>query len=489
MSLTTDIATGVKWSSLSQVGRQVFQWGTSILLARLLLPEDFGLVGMAMVVVGFASLFVDLGTQSAIVREKDVTDTLLDSVFWLNAVLGILVAVAMFLAAEPVARFFGRDELVSIVKILAVISLMSSLQAVHRALLTRKMDFKSLARVEIYSVVAGAAVAISLALGGYGVWSLVWQFIVQTFLSFVGFWWVSRWRPRMVFSLGEIRRIWSYSINLTGFSIFNYVTRNADNLLIGKFIGAVELGYYSIAYRFLLYPVQNISRVVSRVLMPALSRVQDDNERFGEVYLKTVRYIAFITFPVMVGLFAVADPMVRTLLGEKWLPAVILIMILAPVGLSQSIGATVGSIYQAKGRTDWMFRWGVAVGIYMVLAYSIGLKWGIAGVATAYLLAVYSIIYFNYAIPFSLIKLPVRRLFATLFPALFCSLVMLVVVVGTRRFLFSDMAPGVQLAALVAVGFAVYPLVSYLFNRRVIIGMIEEMKRQFGKGKAKGVSN
>lgn len=480
MSLSRSIATGVKWSSVSQGGRQLFQWTTNIILARLLVPEDFGLAGMAMVVVGFSALFVDLGTQSAIIREKEMSEDLLDSVFWFNAALGLLVAVAMFVAAEPVAQFFDRDELVSIVKVLAVVSLMSSLQAVHRALLTRKMDFKSLARVEVCSVVAGAAMAISMAFGGYGVWSLVWQFIVQTAFSFIGFWWVSTWRPRMIFSLKEIRRVWSYSMNLTGFLIFNYVIRNADNLLIGKFIGAVELGYYGIAYRFLLYPVQNISNVVSRVLMPALSKVQDDNERFGDVYLKTVRYVAFITFPVMVGLFAVADPMVRSLLGEKWRPVVLLIMILAPVGLTQSIGATVGTIYQAKGRTDWQFRWGVGAGTFLVLAYVVGLKWGIIGVAVSYLVASCLLLYPNFAIPFSIIKLPLNRLVLAVFPALVCSLIMLAVVAGARRFLFFEMPFGVQLAALVVTGVVVYPLASYLFNRRVVIGIVSEIQRQFG---------
>lgn len=169
---------------------------------------------------------------------------------------------------------------------------------------------------------------------------------------------------------------------------------------------APDLCYYTLAYRILLFPIQNISGVISRVMFPIYSRFQEDNKRFVEAYFKVAKIIAFISFPLMMGVMALAKPLVLTFLGPKWEPVILLIMILAPVGLVQSIGTTTCSIYQAKGRTDWMFRWGVAAGIVVVAAFSIGIKWGIVGVAVAYAIASILILgYPNFAIPFRLINL------------------------------------------------------------------------------------
>ncbi len=150
-----------------------------------------------------------------------------------------------------------------------------------------------------------------------------------------------------------------FSLNLSGFGIVNYASRNADNLIIGRVLGSIQLGYYQMAYNLMLAPIQNISSVISQVAYPAFSRIQDDNERFRSAYVRSCALIALVTFPVMAGLAVIADPLVRVILGSKWIGAIRIFEILAPVGLLQSVQTTVGQIYTAKARTDWMFRWGL----------------------------------------------------------------------------------------------------------------------------------
>jgi PST family polysaccharide transporter len=245
------------------------------------------------------------------------------------------------------------------------------------------------------------------------------------------------------------------------------VARNADYLLIGRFLGAQELGYYTLAYRILLFPIQNISAVVGRVMYPVLSTMQNDNDRFSSAYLRVVGGVAFISFPLMTGVFFLAKPFVLTLFGEEWEPVILLIMILAPVGLIQSIGATVGAIYQAKGRTDWMFRWGIGSGMITLAAFISGLPWGVTGVATAYAISSFILFYPGFLIPFRLINLKFIRLLMAVKPALLGSGLMLAVLVIAGAWVpyLLPNSPVAILLLIAIIGVAVYTAFSWTANR------------------------
>jgi PST family polysaccharide transporter len=186
----------------------------------------------------------------------------------------------------------------------------------------------------------------------------------------------------------------------------NYFSRNADNAIVARFLGDVPLGHYQMAYNLMLYPIQNISSVVAQVLLPALSRIKHDNDRFQSAYVRSCALIGLITFPVIAGLGVVADPFVRALLGDQWIPAIVVFQILAPVGMVQSVQTTVGQIYVAKGRTDWMFRWGLFGCAVLVPAFLVGIPYGVVGVATAYCIAYLVLMAIpGFVIPFRLINL------------------------------------------------------------------------------------
>jgi PST family polysaccharide transporter len=278
---------------------------------------------------------------------------------------------------------------------------------------------------------------------------------------------------------GELRTVSSFSLNLTGYNIFNFFARNADYLLIGRFLGATQLGLYTLAYRIMLYPVQRLTVVVNRVLFPVYSQLQQDPERFRRAYLKTIGMIAAIAFPAMMGLWVVAEPMVHVVFGSKWQGAVPVLQILVPIGLMQSVGATVGPVYQAKGRTDLLFRWGLASGILVVAAFVIGLRWGIVGVAFAYLVCNFICLVPNLYIPLRLISLPLSRLAAVVSRPLLGSVLMAGGLVGVRA-LLPHMSHSFALQFLVPLGIVAYIGISLVLNREQVRQALDMLRVRSG---------
>ena len=464
-TLKNQTVSSVKWSALSQAGRQGTQLLTTVILARLLAPSDFGLLGMAMVVIAFIEIFKDLGTTAALIQKKELSEALLSSIFWVNVGFGILAMVVLFFGAPLGGLFYREPGVVAILRVLSLSFFISSLSILQQALLQRSLDFQALAKVEISAVVCGAVVGIGLAWYGAGVWSLVFQSLTTVSVTTIFLWLSSSWRPQWIFHWQEVKSVSSFSSNLVGFNIFNYFSRNADYLLIGRYLGAQNLGYYTLAYRILLFPLQNISAVIGRVMFPVYSSIQDDNRRFSSIYLKIAVTIALITFPMMFGVLALAKPFILVVFGAKWQPTILLIMIFAPIGLAQSIITTVGAIYQSKSRTDWLFRWGIGSGVFVVIAFVIGLQWGIVGVAVAYAIASVSLFYPNFAIPFRLIDLKFMKLIQALYKPFINSLIMFLAIMLLKYFLPNELSNQLVLGLSVGMGIMVYAFMSWLISR------------------------
>jgi len=466
MSLKKQATSGIKWSTVSQIGRQVMQFATTAILGRLLSPDDFGLLGMATIVIGFVGLFKDLGTSAAVIQKKDLSESLVHSIFWINVAFGLLGTIILFVISPLLAKFYEEPRIAPVLMVLSFTFFISSISILQNALLQKKIAFNKLANIELFAVFNGSAIGIISALLGFGVWSLVYQMLIETTVTTILLLITNSWRPKLVFSWNEVRQIGRYSLNLTGFNIFNYFARNADYLLIGKFLGSESLGYYTLAYRLMLYPLQSISAVLGKVMFPAFSQVQNDNARFSRAYLKVVATIALVSFPMMVCLWAITEPFILTLFGSQWQPVILVLMILVPVGMVQSIATTVGTIYISKGRTDWMLRWGVGSGTLITLAIMIGLQWGIVGVATAYATASFLLTYPSFAIPFRLIDLRVSDLIAVLWRPFLASLLMFGVLMSLKILILpTSLASASILGILVPTGLITYLLASWFINR------------------------
>jgi len=469
MTLKTSAISGIKWSSISHFGRRGLSLVTNVILARLLAPADFGLVAMAAVIIGFIELFKDLGTASAVIQRKDMSEALLASIFWLNAGFGLLATIVVYLLSPLAGAFYREPQVVPIMQALSVSLLLSGLSNLQNSLLERALEFEKLARIEIGTALFATIVGVTAAFLGLGAWSLVYQMLVGNLTATIFLWRASRWRLSGRFRWAEIRGVMGFSLNLTGFSIFNYFARNADKFLIGRFLGSQDLGLYDLAYRLMQYPMQGISAVIGRVMFPLFSRIQDDDRQFGYVYLKVVSAIAFIAFPLMLGLMAVASPFVLTLFGAAWAPVIPLLLILAPLGAVQSVGTTVCVIFVAKGRTDWLVWWGVGACILIVLSFVVGLAWGILGVTASYAMTSLLLSYPSFAIPFRLIKLRMRELGRVLWRPALCSLIMFAIVAGAAYLAPSDTRGWIMLSTLVPLGGAVYLACSWLMNRALLL--------------------
>jgi O-antigen/teichoic acid export membrane protein len=457
-TLTARTVSGAAWSAIGRTGQQVVSLVGTAILARLLTPEHYGLVGMASLVTGFILIFRDLGTSAAIIQRPELSDEFVASLFWVNMLFGLAALLAGVLLAPWIAAFYHTPALTPVMSVLSFAFLLSSFGIVPSGLLSRQLAFRKIAFVEIACAAAGMGVAVTMAFRGYGVWSLVVANLTNTTLESALFLSLCSWRPRFLFRLEEVRRIYSFSGNLVGFQTVNFFARHADDILIGRYLGASSLGYYRLAYTLMLYPVQRVTGVLARVLFPALAQVQHDHERFRNAYVRTCVAIGAITFPMMLGLMAVAGPFVEVFFGPRWTPVAGLLTILSLVGLVQSIGSTVGLIYMAKGRTALMFRVGMVMSVILVASFLVGLRWGINGVAAAYATASLGVTLPTLRIACRLIDLPVGRLLKALAPVFGYSLLMLVPVTLVRLVLerLALHQPVFVLATAVATGVVTY---------------------------------
>jgi O-antigen/teichoic acid export membrane protein len=404
-NLTAKTVQGVSWAGFSQALRTILQLGIIAVIARLLTPEDFGLVAMVVVFTNFIMIFRDFGLSAALIQRRELHDEHLSSCFWMNVFVGLFLSFFIAALAPGIAFFYNDQRLVLITIILGSTFFISSFGIVQSSLFLREIQFKILAIVEITAVLVSGITAIALAAAGFGVWSLVWQQVVLNAVFVILLWSLSRWRPQFFFRWQRVKEFLGFGLNLTGFNFVNYFNRNLDNLLIGKFLGSTPLGFYNLAYRILLFPIGNISWVIGRVMFPSLSAIQDDKIKVRNAYIKATRYIAILSFPLMLGILIVAPQFVRVIFGAQWERSISLIQILAVIGLIQSVQTSVGWIYQSQARTDIMFKWGILTLFVYAASFILGLKWNVEGVAIAYAIAVLLLSYPCFAIPFRLINL------------------------------------------------------------------------------------
>lgn len=476
MASKDSVVSGIKWTSMSTFGRRIMALLVNILLARLLAPADFGLVAMAAVVLGFIDIFKDLGTGAALIQRKQVSEELLSSIFWFNVGFG-LSATALTIACAPLVAAFYKEPRVTAVLIgMSVSFLLSALTIVHSCLLQRQMAFVTLAKIEVAASLVSYTVAICAALAGQGVWSLVYQVVTNSAVFLVLIWFASSWRPRWMFVWTEVRAVMNYSLNLAGYNVFYYFAQNVDNFLIGRYLGSEALGYYDLAYRLMTFPMQAISAVFGKVMLPFYARAQEDLPRFRHAFLRSAEAIAFVTFPLMLGLLAVREPFVLSLFGPQWTPVITLLALFAPLAAMRSILTTTGSIFLAMGRADLQLRWGVFSNLFVIVGLVIGLQWGIFGVAAGFTIATLLLTYHYFAIPLRLIGMKVGTLAAGLRTTLLCSALMYAVIYALDLVLHGRLAQGVLLGTYVATGAVSYILFTWLFNR----DLFDEVLRMAG---------
>lgn len=446
-----------RWVGAIQVTRVAVQLVSMLVLSRLLSPADFGLVALAFAVTNLALLVRDLGTGAAIIQKAVLDPKTTSTAHWSNCFVGAALGLILFLLSGPLATLLGAAEARPLLQFLAVTFPLLGSTTVHQALLERESRFALIARIEITALLSGLAVALGSALMGAGAYSLVLQTLTIAVVSAIQLWIASDLRPGWSWSASHARGLWRFSGYLLGFNLVNYFARNADTLIIGRVLGAASLGPYSLAYRLMLFPLQNLTFVATRALLPVMSRAQQTPAQLGEIYLKLLSVIAFFTAPLMTGLFVLRDSFVAVALGDSWTAVADLTAWLAPVGLIQSLASSGGTVFMALGRTRTLFGLGLFSTVLHVGAFVAGLHWGVAGVATAYLVAAAINACVCFTLLLRIVQQPLTRFFGAVLPAIGKALLMGVAIHFIELELIAwSVQPAVRLVALGAGGAIFY---------------------------------
>lgn len=355
-SLKRQTVKGVIWSGVERFSVQGIQFFIMIVMARLLSPKDYGLVGMLTVFIAIAQTLIDSGFSQALIRKQNRTETDNATVFYFNIAVGFFIYIVFYICAPLVANFYDTPELTDIMRVISLSVVFNSLAVVQRALLTIKLDFKTQAKASLVAALVSGFVGISMAYNGFGVWSIVAQQLCNLGLNTTILWVLAKWRPKETFSKSSFKELFSFGSKLLASGLLDTVYRNIYLIVIGKFFTASKLGYYTRAHQFSDFPSSNLTGILQRVTYPVLCKIQDDEEKLTKSYRMFLRLSAFLIFPLMIGLSAISEPFVLLILKEQWLFSATLLQILCIAGMWYPIHAINLNLLQVKGRSDLFLR-------------------------------------------------------------------------------------------------------------------------------------
>ncbi|MEB3219541.1 MAG: MOP flippase family protein [Nostocales cyanobacterium 94392] len=405
MSLREKAIKGVIWSAVESWGGRIISVSIFFLLARLLDPQSFGLVALASVFIDFVQLFIDQGFSEAIIQREELEAEHLNSAFWINIGIGLVLTIFTLSFADFIANGFSEPALAPIIRWLSLGFVLSSLSKVQEAILQRQLDFKALAtRLLISSIISGV-VGVVMAFMGWGVWSLISKLLVFGVIKLFLVWWVSDWRPTLKVSLVHFKDIFSFGINILGWRIFNFLTRRSDDFLIGYFLGTTALGYYNVAYRLLLMITELLIGVSQRVAIPTFARLQAEPEKLRNAFYQVTQITSFISFPIFLGMAALAPQLIRLFLGEDWERSIPIMQVLAFVGILHAVSNFNDSIIFAVGKPSWNLKFKIISAIVICTGFFVAVRWGILAVAAVYVVSNYLLFPISIGLVHKLLKL------------------------------------------------------------------------------------
>lgn len=362
---------------------------STVILARILTPGDYGTLAMVTTITAFAALFRDLGLSSAAIQKKGLTTAQQSNLFWLNVLAGATLTAVIAASAPLVARFYGKTELLNVTLVLSLSFIITSLGTQHDAMLVRRMQFVRSSCARIAGALATLGVSVVCGLKGYAYWSLVWGTLagatVTTLLLFL----LSPFRPGLPNRGSGVRQLLGFGADVTAFNFVNYFSRNLDNILIGKFVGADALGVYGRAYQLLMFPIINLRAPIVSVAFPAMSQLDPQSDEFRSYYFELVRLLAWLTMPLMILMYVSSSDIIHIVLGPQWSGVAPIFSILAIVGFIQPIGSLRGLLLISSGQSRRNLYAGLIGSSIVTSGFIIGIRWGVTGIAWSYVTSIY----------------------------------------------------------------------------------------------------
>ncbi|MGM0503943.1 MAG: MOP flippase family protein [Bacteroidota bacterium] len=474
----TNALRGFKWSFLNKIAAQALHFIFSVILARLLSPDDFGMFAMITVFSNLGLLFKDFGFGHALIYDKDPSKNEFDSVFVLNLITGIFLTTLFFFLAPVIAGFYNEPRLTNLTKVFSVVFFIQSFGLVNLVELKKRIDFKRLAVIENTSLLISSLIAIALAYYGFGVWSLVARTIMNMTLRTIIVFFVSSYRPGLNLNIKVIKKLWRYSINVSANGFLTYWMRNLDNLMIGKMIGQQSLGIYNMAYQIMLFPIRNISNTIKDVLFPSFSSIKNDINVIRSVYLKVIQTIALITFPMLAGIAILSEPFVLIVLGDKWEPMIPILSLLALVAIPQSIFTVNGTIYLNTGRPDIPLKINLISLPLYAIGFYVGLKLnGVIGMVYAYI-TIYTLLIFPiYYFSASQMNLKILVFLKKIYPIILSTTLMSSVILVVNFFSLINEKNILSFLLIISLGILTYFSMLYVLRDKIdLFALISKQK-------------
>lgn len=343
---------GLFWTFSDLIANQGIQFIIQIILARLLVPRDFGIIGMITVFIAVSQSFIDSGFTNALIREKEVSQEDYSTIFYFNLFMALIMYIGLFLSANFISDFYKEPQLVDILRVLTLVLIINSFGLIQRTMLTKSINFKVQTKINVISSILSGVIAVIFAYIGLGVWSLVIRTLSMQFIQSLLLCMYNKWIPSLVFSISSFKRLFGFGWKLLVSGLINTLYNNLYFLIIGRSFSAVELGYYTNAQRLRDIASQSITSSVQKVTYPALSSIKEEENKLMTVYKKIIKMSVFITFPMMIGLAVVADPFIKLMFGQKWIHSITYFQILCFAGMLFPLHAINLNILQVKGRSD-----------------------------------------------------------------------------------------------------------------------------------------
>lgn len=393
--LRATAARGVVWSLLGAWGAKATQTVILVLLARLLLPEDFGVVALATVFTALLAFVRDQGFAQAIIQRRDLQPAHLDTSFWTAVLIGLAFTALMQVVAAPLAGAFDSPQLEGALRWLSINFTIGGLRGTPAALLRRELRFKALAARNLVATAAGGVAAVAVAALGGGVWALVAQALVDITVSTIAVWWAVKWRPTLRFSARHFKELFGFSSNVLGINLSNFAHQYSDDALIGAVLGPVRLGIYTVAYRLVRLIGELFAQAIGAVTLPTFSRLQDDDDRLRRATSLSLRAIAAASVPAFVGLVLTAPELIALLFGTRWSASVPVMQILAIGAIAQPITMMQSDVMLAAGKQRAALVLNVCNAIASVLGFAIAVRHGLLAVAAAFSIRAYLMVPFG----------------------------------------------------------------------------------------------
>lgn len=473
-SLKNKTLRGTFWGAIERFSVQGVQFLVMIIMARILTPEDYGLVGMLAIFIAVSQSLIDSGFSQALIRKQDRSETDNSTVFYFNIAVGLILYIILFFSAPLIAHFYHEPILIPLTRLISLSIVINSFVVVQRALLTIKIDFKTQAKATMTGAVISGVVGIYMAYNGFGVWSIVAQQLSNFSIIMLLLWMLSNWRPKWIYSWVSFKELFSFGSKLALSGIIDTVYRNIYLIVIGKIFKASDLGYYTRAQQFADFPSANVSGIIQRVTFPILCTIQNDDDRLRDVYRRFLRVSAFIIFPLMMGLAGVAKPFVIIVLKEQWAFAGELLQILCFAMMWYPVHAINLNLLQVKGRSDLFLKLEIykkAIGVAVIAA---SVPFGIKGMCYGSILSSIISLIINTYYTGQLLQMGFMKQMRDLMPTMLYSFSMFGIVLVTTHFSHSVLMGFISGTIIGIVYFFAVTFVTHSQDLREVIALFKK---------------